>query len=145
MSDSTTIPVKITGSCACGKVQFTAKSPPSDTCYCYCTKCRKCSGAPYIPFLNFRKDQVEWKNQPDEWASSSFAQRTYCATCSSCIAMLYDSSPDNIWITLGCIDEGLELIPDKVHCIFVSEKPKWAELPAGVPCFDKFPTSEQSS
>lgn len=145
MSDTKQTQVKIGGSCACGKVRFTAKSAPTDTTYCYCTQCRKSSGAPFIAFTDFRKDQIEWLGPPDEWKSSSIAQRTYCSTCSSCIAMLYNAYPDDIWITLGCIDEGIELVPKVAHCIFVSEKPEWAETPAGVRCFDKWSVSSTSS
>jgi len=125
---------RITGSCACGRVRFSATNPEA-TVHCYCTTCRKTSGAAYLPFAHFREDNIRWENEPDKWAKSDNATRAYCATCGSCISMSYHGDPE-IGIAVGCIDEGVDLINPVKMCIYVREKPAWAQLPQGVPAFD---------
>lgn len=132
---------KVKGSCACGKIKFTAEPNLGAMCYCYCTTCRKCSGAPYLPFIECRKDDVHWESPPTQWHKSDSATRGHCSTCGSCIYMIYDSQPDQIWIVAGCIDEGVKLVKPVSECIFVAEKPAWAALPKDVKCFDEFPPS----
>lgn len=56
--------------------------------------------------------------------------------------MVYNGTEDD-WIAVGCIDDGVEKVPRTSACIFVLDKPKWADLPAGVPCYTKFSDSEQ--
>lgn len=141
MAERDTMFTKITGSCACGKIRFTANSKSRDTCYCYCNTCRKCSGAPYIAFTHFDKDQIEWQTPPDEWCSSSNAYRTFCSTCASTISMVYNGS-GQVAISIGCIDDGIENVPKVSMCIYLKDKPQWADLPEGVPCYAEFSDSK---
>lgn len=134
-------PSHITGSCACGKVRFTAEPRPEATVYCYCTTCRKASGAAYMPFVHFRKNDIHWDGQPEKWEKTDKATRTHCSTCGSCMSMWYHNKPEEVGILAGCIDEGIELINPVKACIFVSEKPAWAELPRDVPAFNQGYTS----
>lgn len=46
--------------------------------------------------------------------------------------MIYDSDPQHVAITLGCIDEGAELVQPLSKCIMVGEKAEWAILPSQV-------------
>lgn len=52
--------------------------------------------------------------------------------------MVIHSDPKEIAITVGSIDEGIELVKPVESCIFVKEKPDWAELPKDVPAFAGF-------
>lgn len=56
--------------------------------------------------------------------------------------MVYNDS-EHVAIAVGCIDEGIENVPAVSMCIFVAEKPEWAELPAGVPCYVEFSSSKR--
>ena len=136
--------MKISGSCACGGIKFIANPKPRATVYCYCTTCRKCSGAEYLPFVHFRTEDVQWESDPDKFNKSDIATRTHCAKCGSSISMYYHSHPDIVAITLGCIDEGLDIIKPVSWCIFVKEKPAWAVLPAGVKCSDDMSEPEET-
>lgn len=144
MSENPSSLTQITGSCACGKVKFTATGEPGPTSYCYCKECGKCSGAGFLPFTRFQKDQTQWQTLPDDWHSSSQPVRSFCSSCSSCISMKYHSAPSRIWTTVGCIDQGIEAIKPASSCIFVKEKPPWAALPENVPRYDgmTFPTDD---
>lgn len=124
---------KIRGSCACGKVKFTAEPNAFETTYCYCTTCRKCSGNAFLPFTHFHVNEVQWESPPDEWRKSDVAVRGHCSNCGTSVSMLYHHDPGIIGITLGCIDEGTEFVEKVSKCIFVGEKPDWVELPSGIP------------
>lgn len=128
----------LTGSCACGRINFTA-TDPANTVYCYCTTCRKQGGAPYLPFLEFRKSNVNFNGpKPEIYNKSDKADRAYCSSCGAIIYMTYPSDPGQIGIIAGLIDEGVEHVKKVNRLIYVEEKPGWATLPAGVPAFREF-------
>ena len=77
--------------------------------------------------------KVRWtKARPQQFKKSDVAVRQYCADCGACISMAYHHEPDEIGLAASCIDKGAELVKP-AKCIFVEEKPAWAELPSGVP------------
>jgi len=86
-----------------------------------------------MPFVHFSADDIRWEGQADKWQKSDKATRGHCSTCGSCIYMFYHSKPEEMGILAGCIDEGLESVGEVQACIYVEEKPDWAELPKGVP------------
>lgn len=129
----------ITGSCACGKITFATDDEPGALVYCYCTTCRKISGAEYLPFVHFRKDQIRWNREPDEYRKSDRAIRTHCANCGTSLAMAYHNDPHEIAIILGSFDKGLERVKPVKKLIFMSDAPSWAHVPEGVPRFPEMP------
>lgn len=52
--------------------------------------------------------------------------------------MMYYKDSEEVGVLLGCFDEGVELAEPVSKCIFVEEKPHWAELPKDIPAFRGF-------
>lgn len=136
-SSASTTTATVTGSCACGKITFATDDEPGKLFYCYCTTCRKISGAEYLPFVQFRKDQIQWNQEPDEFQKTDRATRTHCANCGSSLTMAYHDDPHEIWIIMGSFDKGFERVRSVVRCIYVKEAPSWAHFPAGIPKSDE--------
>lgn len=128
----------LSGSCACGRVKFTAKNP-RETVYCYCTTCRKTSGAPYLPFIELDSADIDFQGtEPEVYKKSEVADRGYCSGCGAIIYMTYRSKPEEFGLVAGLVDEGVEHVKKVGRLIYVEEKPEWVTLPAGVPAFREF-------
>lgn len=113
------------GSCHCGCVKFEAKGEPSWLGACYCTDCRKVSGAPYLAFAGF--DSVEFtKGIPKPYVSSEKVTRAFCDTCGASISFAYNEHPDKLFICVGLFDDINAFAPKK-H-IFTAQKAAWILL-----------------
>lgn len=149
------------GSCACGRISYGSFSQPEDSCCCHCVTCRKLSGAPYIPFVSATSKEVmfldtrsasRYEGLPRDSIGgieivrfSKFADRAFCLSCHSQLAMRYHNSRGRIGLCLGTVDEGSVLnqgvndaMKPKEH-IFVSQKVSWYDpRKGGIPCYDRF-------
>lgn len=75
-----------TGSCLCGAVSYTLTSEPKEFGACHCDMCRKWSGGIYLG-LEVPSDGIEIKGKDSltAYASSPWAERTFCKTCGSSV------------------------------------------------------------
>lgn len=133
---------KVTGGCECGRVRYSARRTGSSatSCWCYCLQCQRLSGGPFLPFVDFKKKDVEWTTPPDVFSSSDDAERDFCKDCGSTIGMRYHFQEDSLGIVLGTIDENCDFVPDTSYHIFVKDKPAWFQIPNdGKPQYQRFP------
>lgn len=149
------------GACACGRMTFDCLQIPDKTQSCHCITCRKLSGGPYQTFADTASKKVifidhtehlRYEGLPKDTIGgitfvnfSKAAERAFCATCYTPLAMRYRHNPEEIGLNLGCVEEasvqGEELrkalTPD-MH-IFTSQKAWWCDVEKdGVPCYDRF-------
>lgn len=116
------------GSCHCGAIQFRVSGEPSWLGACYCTDCRKVSGAPYLAFAEF--DTVEYtKGTPKEYPSSEKVVRTFCENCGASVSFVYKENPKKLFMCIGLFDDMDKLAPQK-H-IFTAQKAPWILLDDG--------------
>lgn len=129
--------IMIQGSCACGRIQYQAQTPPLSVTACHCGTCQK-AGGPFLGFADFPVSDLQWTHQPpDLWSRSELAERGYCKVCGSSMSMRYHLE-DVIGVTLGTIERGTALPPIRAH-IFLKEKAAWFDLPAdGAERWDEF-------
>ena len=69
------------GGCQCGWVRYRARGPRDRASICYCRMCQKASGGPFMAYVRFPADQVEWLTAPRVFASSNRAERGFCPLC----------------------------------------------------------------
>ena len=155
------MPVLLEGSCSCGAVRFTVAShTPHPYQLCYCSICRKTSGAGgYAINLMGVADtlhvtgrdslatfQAELEEMDDNGIcrmQTSPAERRFCGSCASAL-WLYDPRwPELIHPFASAIDSELPVPPTRVH-LMLRYRPSWVTpvINAGDLCFDEFP--EQS-
>ncbi|MEM7292574.1 MAG: GFA family protein, partial [Pseudomonadota bacterium] len=73
-----------TGQCLCGAVTYSARARPIWAAFCHCGMCRKVSGAPYLSFVQFPVESVEWNGaEPKRYVSSPGIKRAFCGDCGS--------------------------------------------------------------
>ncbi|MEM9074190.1 MAG: GFA family protein [Myxococcota bacterium] len=107
---------KWSGGCLCGDVSYEAKGRPVDVTHCYCSMCRRNSGAGSQTFARFRSERVRWVGRPRVFRSSSAARRGFCGRCGSSLFLDYDDQAGFVWITAGTLDDVEALSPTLHWC-----------------------------
>ena len=92
------------GGCQCGRIRYKAAAPRDRSSVCYCRMCQRASGGPFMAFVRFPADQVEWSTQPDIFASSNLVERGFCSKCGTPLSYRQTSGP-NISLTLNSLDD----------------------------------------
>ncbi len=91
---------RLSGSCHCGKIQYTVDNQPFDGDYCHCRDCQKITGSPVSAWMDFKDGQVTWDNEkPKEYHSSATIRCGFCEHCGSTLSYRHKKHPE--YITLG--------------------------------------------
>lgn len=138
------------GSCQCGKVTFTVDSEtPYPYMFCYCSICRKTSGAVTCNIMG-KRDSLKVKGEkhlklhhavmrkkgkPD---THSEAERWFCAECGSHLYLLDDRWPEGVWPNAASIDTPLPVPPEHVH-LMTRYRPEWVPMVDDGPRFPEYP------
>lgn len=124
------------GSCQCGKVCFRVDSQtPYPYQFCYCSICRKTSGALTCNIMGQRKTlRVTGKKHLRRYhgvmrrrgrpPTRSTAERWFCGLCGSHLYLLDDEWPDGVWPNAAAIDTPLPVPPEHVQ-LMLQYKPAW--------------------
>jgi hypothetical protein len=93
------------GGCLCGAIRYRATARPVRGVLCHCSMCRKHSGAPALAFVHFPLASFTWLGAPPAWyRSSRYAERGFCPTCGSTVAMREEVLADRVQICVGSLD-----------------------------------------
>lgn len=132
---STTV---FTGGCLCGFIRYRATASPLRGVICHCSMCRRHSGAPALAFVHFPVESFAWsRDEPSWFASSPYAQRSFCPNCGSTIGMREDVLAERVQVCAGTLDD-----PNGVRMddhVWTSEQVGWFDLR------DELPRFQQSS
>lgn len=126
----------ISGSCHCKGVEFEIQQNELTVRYCYCTTCRKLSGADYSSVA--RVDRSSFGITKGAEALASYESRPgklryYCSKCFSPIYVTTDDEPSFLRVRLGLLDDCPEV--KVTGHMWVSEKPVWRTIEDGLPIF----------
>ena len=133
--------MKLNGSCHCGAVRFTCESrAPYPFMYCYCSTCRKTSGAGGYA-INLHADSHSLVIEGEEHISiyrafmdhpkreqRSRAERRFCKHCASALWLWDPQWPELIHPFASAIDTELGQPPERNH-IMLGYKPAWVAVP----------------
>jgi hypothetical protein len=99
------------GGCQCGRVRYRAEEPRDRSSVCYCGMCQKASGGPFMAFVRFRANQVQWSTPPDVFASSNLVERGFCRNCGTPLSYRQISGP-HISLTINSLDDPESVRPE---------------------------------
>src|SRR4029077_9281282 len=103
----------VTGGCQCGAVRYRLSMQPQRTHFCHCRMCQRAVGNVFAALTGVHKDKLEWtQGAPAFFASSSLAQRGFCAKCGTPLTFAYNEA-EWIYVTLGSLDEPTITRPEK--------------------------------
>ncbi|MFQ5668207.1 MAG: GFA family protein [Candidatus Binatia bacterium] len=117
--------------------------------YCYCSICRKTTGALTCNIMG-RRDTLRFSGkkylrcyharlrQPGRPALRSRAERWFCTECGTHLFVLDDRWPDGVWPNAAAIDTPLSEPPEHVH-VMLRYKPAWVPVPGKGPRYPEYP------
>lgn len=124
----------VEGGCLCGAIRFRSSAPPVRAVICHCSMCRRHSGAPALAFVHFPAESFTWlAGQPAWFRSSPYAERGFCSTCGSTIAMREEVLRDRVQICVGTLDDASAVRIDD-H-VWTSERIPWFDTKDDRPRF----------
>jgi hypothetical protein len=124
-------PTVITGGCQCGAVRYAAHAPLKKTHYCHCRMCQRAMGNLFAALAGVPKDQLEWtRGQPRLFASSSLAERGFCADCGTPLTFAYHQA-GRLYVTIGSLDDPAAAVPER-HYGIESQLP-WLHIQDDLP------------
>ena len=143
-------PVKLTGSCQCGKVSFDVVSEtPYPFMFCYCSICRKTTGALTANIMG-KRDTLRVRGarhlrvhhavmrKRGKRPTRSSGERWFCGLCGSHLYVLDDQWPEGVWPNAAAIDTPLPVAPSHVH-LMLRYKPDWVPASGAGPRYPEYP------
>ena len=101
---------RLTGGCACERVQFEAEVESYDAYLCHCRMCQRASGNVSLAMIGVEQAGVTWSREPDWYRSSPIAERPYCAACGTSLGFRYLDGTTKMDLTVASFDD-----PARVH------------------------------
>lgn len=110
--------MKITGSCHCGAIRYSAEIDPARVTICHCTDCQKLTGTAYRVSVGTRRENFVLEHgTPKVYikTADSGAERaqSFCPECGSPLFTYDLATPDTYGLRVGCIDQRRQLVPSK--------------------------------
>ncbi|MFN7085082.1 MAG: GFA family protein [Burkholderiales bacterium] len=130
----------IAGSCLCGAVRFEIRPPLTAFRYCYCSRCRKASGAAHA--ANVFLPASLWGGPAGEALIRRFdlpgAKRFAVCFCTRCGTRVPHriAGTENMMVPAGILDASPGEAPDS--CIFWASRAPWYVEPQALPKFDEY-------
>lgn len=125
MTRSERTPV-LTGGCQCGAVRYALYAEPESAGICHCRMCQKAVGGPFFAWVAVGAADFAWtRGRPAVFASSSAADRPFCAACGTPLGFVYRRRPGSMDVSLGSLDQPDRAMPAKV--IGTESRLAWCE------------------
>ena len=130
------------GGCLCGALRYEATGEPLYAGHCYCSDCRKASGAGFVPFMGFASTAVRVSGQFRAFKSKSAkgtdAVRNFCPACGSLVFGGEIRKDAELSIYAGSLDDPSSFRP--TIAIFARGRPAWAVIPPQLKTFETTPS-----
>ena len=126
------------GQCHCGAIQYEMPEEVLHHALCHCTDCRRCAGAPMVPWALAPRDKVTITGTPKSYRSSEHAVRQFCPECGTGLFYLNEQVfPGMIDVQSATLDD-----PDRIPVqaqIQTAERIGWMEKAHELPSFERYP------
>jgi hypothetical protein len=123
----------LSGGCQCGAVRYSLYAMPERSGICHCRMCQKAVGGPFSASAAVNDADIAWtRDPPSLFASSSAAERGFCARCGTPLTFRYRKRPDHISVSICSLDNPAAVTPRLV--MGIESRLDWcASLLAGAP------------
>ena len=125
----------VSGSCACGRMQFEVGGRPLLMRHCHCSRCRRARGSAHATNVLYKLDALRYTVGEEllvdfNLPGAQFFGTSFCAHCGGAVPR---RSPARGWavVPVGCLDVDPEIHP-MAHQ-FVASKAPWFDITDGVP------------
>jgi hypothetical protein len=136
---------RVAGSCVCGGVAFEVAEVPKHVVNCYCSLCRRRTGAAFTSTLLAAASAFRWLRGESRARRYSLPpprqySTDFCADCGGAAPALFAGQP-TVMLPAGSIDSALRE-PPAVH-LYVGSKAPWYTIADGWPQFEELPPPER--
>jgi hypothetical protein len=100
----------MSGGCQCGRIRYTVEIDDFEAYPCHCRMCQRATGGVSIAFKNVEKAKLSWSQEPEYYASSPIARRSFCRECGTPLGFEYT---DHVKcdLTVGSFDDPSRFVP----------------------------------
>ena len=109
--------MKVSGSCHCGSIRYTAQVDPEQVTICHCTDCQRLSGSAYRASVPAARETFVLEGTPKTYIKTADSgTRRKHAFCPECGAPVYSSAvtdPPAYSLRIGCLDQRSQLPPKR--------------------------------
>ena len=132
---------KMSGSCLCGQVHYTADAEPMFTGVCHCKDCQKQSGAAFSIVVAIPQAALSIQGSPKTYAKTGDSGKgvvaKFCPNCGTTITSEPELMPGASILRAGTLDDTSWLQPAmEIYC---DSKQNWVQLGGGLRSFPKMP------
>ena len=123
----------ISGGCLCGAVRYEASGTPYNVTHCHCSDCRRSSGAPFVTWASFRRDEFRFTTEEPrliEWAGRL---RAFCPHCGTQLTFVSGMGADEVDVTVSSFDDP-EVVEPRDHT-WTEDRLPWIQLADGLPVY----------
>jgi hypothetical protein len=125
------------GSCFCGAIAAEIEGEPFFINYDHDDDCRKALGSPLTIWIGYRVEQVHFvRGTVKSFSKTAGIQRTFCAECGSSIGYADQGLKDEIWLTIGFMDQPKRFEP-QAHGYWRLKLP-WIDFADHLPRFETY-------
>lgn len=126
----------VTAGCFCGQVRLEVAGPEKFACFCHCESCQRAAGAPVVAWATYARDSFRTtQGEMRRYASSPGVTRGMCQDCGSSISYENDKRPNEIDISLNCLDDPGAPVP-RAH-IWTEDKQPWLQIGDDLPVYEQ--------
>ena len=142
--------MRLSGSCLCGAVGFTLEGWVSPIQACHARRCRKATGALFVPEIAASSADFAWHGGPGRITTYTAEvlheppayQRNLCSTCGSPLPVVIEDA-GMVILNAGCLDEGPDI--EVFRLAFVEQKSPAVKINDGKPQFEGQPPAPDPS
>ena len=128
------MPHSIAGSCSCGEVRFSTRTPSLFCGHCHCTMCRRNHGAGYVTWLIAARDRFSIDTGETaliRYPSSDHGTRSFCGRCGSSLFFASTEAPETIDVVRANLTGDLDREP-QLH-IYFDDRVDWIHVADDLP------------
>jgi hypothetical protein len=133
--------MRISGGCLCGAVRFTGEAEPQFQVKCYCTDCRRTSGAGHSAMMGFASGAITFTGEAREFRckadSGNDSVRAFCPTCGSGVYARNGGMPHFIFVRASALDDPNLFTPQMA--VWAARAPHWDAADPDIPAFAEAP------
>lgn len=124
------------GGCQCGAVRYTVGGPTIWAAGCCCRDCARATGTPYIVWIGFPPERVEFLSEkPRIHVSSEGVLRGFCRDCGTSLTYgreaAFEAVEPTLYISAATLDDPAAYPPTEV--VWYGQRPIWFELSTTIP------------
>lgn len=127
------------GGCRCGAVRYRVSGPTIWSAGCCCRDCARAAGTPYVVWVGFPPDRVQFLAEaPSVYTSSKGVLRGYCPACGTSLTYgrdpAFEAVEPTLYVAAATLDDPDAYPPSEV--VWYGQRPSWFALAASIPLHD---------